>query len=213
MRATCHMDWRWYSVVLKEACAPLCSWRDAGGSISWTACSPNTSQSSGQWTTTTQSWSESMGRIFRSSCRETNFLDLGQRLMDVCNWKWKDYFYFCFSTNIRAWLCEQAAVDLPELAFYKELICWLEFYQVLSWIFLFPFTLSDLVSTDPFVVKLRFEPSGRPESDVDYYLMVKENLCVVCGKRESYIRWVVQWVMRKTHKTGLKSASSLASRS
>lgn len=48
--------------------------------------------------------------------------------------------------------------------------------------------IGDLVSTDPFVVKLRFEPSGRPESDVDYYLMVKENLCVVCGKRESYIR-------------------------
>ncbi|XP_021257107.1 exonuclease 3'-5' domain-containing protein 2 [Numida meleagris] len=48
--------------------------------------------------------------------------------------------------------------------------------------------IGDLVSTDPFVVKLRFEPSGRPESEVDYYLMVKENLCVVCGKRESYIR-------------------------
>jgi len=53
---------------------------------------------------------------------------------------------------------------------------------------LFAFTLSELVSTDPFVVKLRFEPSGRPESQVDYYLTVKENLCVVCGKRESYIR-------------------------
>ncbi|NXP47869.1 EXD2 protein, partial [Heliornis fulica] len=48
--------------------------------------------------------------------------------------------------------------------------------------------IGELVSTDPFVVKLRFEPSGRPESQVDYYLMVKENLCVVCGKRESYIR-------------------------
>ncbi|OXB74881.1 UNVERIFIED_CONTAM: hypothetical protein H355_017156 [Colinus virginianus] len=48
--------------------------------------------------------------------------------------------------------------------------------------------IGDLVSTEPFVVKLRFEPSGRPESEVDYYLMVKENLCVVCGKRESYIR-------------------------
>ncbi|NXI43895.1 EXD2 protein, partial [Galbula dea] len=46
----------------------------------------------------------------------------------------------------------------------------------------------ELVSTDPFIVKLRFEPSGRPESQVDYYLTVKENLCVVCGKRESYIR-------------------------
>ncbi|KAM4663839.1 LOW QUALITY PROTEIN: exonuclease 3'-5' domain-containing protein 2 [Discoglossus pictus] len=48
--------------------------------------------------------------------------------------------------------------------------------------------IGDLVSTDPFIVKLKFEPSGRPESNVDYYLTVKENLCVVCGNRESYIR-------------------------
>ncbi|NXG50209.1 EXD2 protein, partial [Psilopogon haemacephalus] len=48
--------------------------------------------------------------------------------------------------------------------------------------------IGELVSTEPFVVKLRFEPAGRPESQVDYYLTVKENLCVVCGKRESYIR-------------------------
>ncbi|XP_064316110.1 exonuclease 3'-5' domain-containing protein 2 isoform X1 [Phalacrocorax carbo] len=48
--------------------------------------------------------------------------------------------------------------------------------------------IGELVSTEPFIVKLRFEPSGRPESQVDYYLTIKENLCVVCGKRESYIR-------------------------
>ncbi|XP_066491726.1 exonuclease 3'-5' domain-containing protein 2 [Tiliqua scincoides] len=48
--------------------------------------------------------------------------------------------------------------------------------------------IGELMSTEPFIVKLRFEPSGRPESQVDYYLTVKENLCVVCGKRESYIR-------------------------
>ncbi|XP_053241041.1 exonuclease 3'-5' domain-containing protein 2 isoform X2 [Podarcis raffonei] len=48
--------------------------------------------------------------------------------------------------------------------------------------------IGELVSMDPFIVKLQFEPSGRPESKVDYYLTVKENLCVVCGKRESYIR-------------------------
>ncbi|KAM4691044.1 exonuclease 3'-5' domain-containing protein 2 [Rhinophrynus dorsalis] len=48
--------------------------------------------------------------------------------------------------------------------------------------------IGDLVSSVPFIVKLRFEPSGRPESSVDYYLTVKENICVVCGKRESYIR-------------------------
>ncbi|XP_007473168.1 exonuclease 3'-5' domain-containing protein 2 isoform X1 [Monodelphis domestica] len=48
--------------------------------------------------------------------------------------------------------------------------------------------IGELVSEDPFVVKLQFEPSGRPESPKDYYLMIKDNLCVVCGKRESYIR-------------------------
>ncbi|KAJ1103498.1 hypothetical protein NDU88_000921 [Pleurodeles waltl] len=48
--------------------------------------------------------------------------------------------------------------------------------------------IGELISSEPFIVKLRFEPSGRPESQVDYYLTVKENLCVVCGKRESYIR-------------------------
>lgn len=48
--------------------------------------------------------------------------------------------------------------------------------------------IGELVSEDPFVVKLQFEPAGRPESPGDYYLMVKENLCVVCGKKDSYIR-------------------------
>ncbi|XP_067847345.1 exonuclease 3'-5' domain-containing protein 2 isoform X2 [Heptranchias perlo] len=48
--------------------------------------------------------------------------------------------------------------------------------------------IGELISEDPFVVKLKFEPSGRPESQQDYYLTTKENLCVVCGKRESYIR-------------------------
>ncbi|XP_069494690.1 exonuclease 3'-5' domain-containing protein 2 isoform X2 [Ambystoma mexicanum] len=48
--------------------------------------------------------------------------------------------------------------------------------------------IGELMSSEPFIVKLAFEPSGRPESQVDYYLTVKENLCVVCGKRESYIR-------------------------
>lgn len=45
-----------------------------------------------------------------------------------------------------------------------------------------------LESEDPFVVRLLFEPSGRPESPQDYYLTAKENLCVVCGKADSYIR-------------------------
>ncbi|XP_051579178.1 exonuclease 3'-5' domain-containing protein 2 isoform X2 [Myxocyprinus asiaticus] len=48
--------------------------------------------------------------------------------------------------------------------------------------------IGELVSEDPFIVRLLFEPSGRPESQKDYYLIAKENLCVVCGKAESYIR-------------------------
>ncbi|XP_051872329.1 exonuclease 3'-5' domain-containing protein 2 isoform X2 [Pristis pectinata] len=48
--------------------------------------------------------------------------------------------------------------------------------------------IGELISNEPFIVKLKFEPSGRPESQQDYYLITKENLCVVCGKRESYIR-------------------------
>ncbi|XP_030212724.1 exonuclease 3'-5' domain-containing protein 2 isoform X1 [Gadus morhua] len=48
--------------------------------------------------------------------------------------------------------------------------------------------LGVLESQDPFVVRLLFEPAGRPESKQDYYLTAKENLCVVCGKEDSYIR-------------------------
>ena len=46
-----------------------------------------------------------------------------------------------------------------------------------------------LQSEEPFVVRLLFEPSGRPDSQQDYYLTAKENLCVVCGKADSYIRF------------------------
>ncbi|XP_077396178.1 exonuclease 3'-5' domain-containing protein 2 [Festucalex cinctus] len=45
-----------------------------------------------------------------------------------------------------------------------------------------------LHSEDPFVVRLLFEPSGRPDSQQDYYLTAKQNRCVVCGREDSYIR-------------------------
>ncbi|XP_037097138.1 exonuclease 3'-5' domain-containing protein 2 isoform X1 [Syngnathus acus] len=48
--------------------------------------------------------------------------------------------------------------------------------------------IGELQSEDPFVVRLLFEPSGRPDSHQDYYLTAKENLCVVCGRADSYIR-------------------------
>lgn len=45
------------------------------------------------------------------------------------------------------------------------------------------------VSEEPLVVRLKFEPSGRPEGKAgEYYLTVKPNICVVCGTGEAYLR-------------------------
>ena len=58
--------------------------------------------------------------------------------------------------------------------------------------------IADKVSEDPLVVKLRFEPSGRPKSERNYYLQQKENSCVVCGTTEGYARkFVVPQEYRK----------------
>ncbi|XP_049776642.1 exonuclease 3'-5' domain-containing protein 2 isoform X2 [Schistocerca cancellata] len=49
--------------------------------------------------------------------------------------------------------------------------------------------LGDLITEDPFTVRLRFEPSGRAVGEVgSYYTQVKDNCCVVCGRTESYLR-------------------------
>ncbi|XP_045760722.1 exonuclease 3'-5' domain-containing protein 2 [Maniola jurtina] len=49
--------------------------------------------------------------------------------------------------------------------------------------------LADVVSEDPLKVRLRFEPAGRSVGDVGrYYQLTKENKCVVCGAKDSYIR-------------------------
>jgi len=49
--------------------------------------------------------------------------------------------------------------------------------------------LGELVSTEPFTVKLNFEPSGRALGEVgQYYTQVKVNQCVVCGCTDKFIR-------------------------
>lgn len=50
---------------------------------------------------------------------------------------------------------------------------------------------AEVVSKDPLVIQLNFEPSGRPLADRDdgrFYLQERLNVCVVCGKDEVYIR-------------------------
>ncbi|XP_011165231.1 exonuclease 3'-5' domain-containing protein 2 [Solenopsis invicta] len=49
--------------------------------------------------------------------------------------------------------------------------------------------LGKLVETDPYTVRLNFEPSGRALGEVgQYYTQVKLNQCVVCGSNEKFIR-------------------------
>ncbi|KAM7362483.1 exonuclease 3'-5' domain-containing 2 isoform 2-T2 [Cochliomyia hominivorax] len=45
------------------------------------------------------------------------------------------------------------------------------------------------VKADPFTVRLNFEPAGRARGEVGkYYQSPKENQCVVCGHKETFIR-------------------------
>uniref|UniRef100_A0A2C9LLN1 3'-5' exonuclease domain-containing protein n=1 Tax=Biomphalaria glabrata TaxID=6526 RepID=A0A2C9LLN1_BIOGL len=69
--------------------------------------------------------------------------------------------------------------------------------------------LGDAVCEDPLTVRLRFEPANRPQSDRNYYLQEKENLCVVCGHDKDYVRkYIVPSEYRKYLPEQLKDHSS-----
>nr|XP_022336092.1 exonuclease 3'-5' domain-containing protein 2-like [Crassostrea virginica] len=69
--------------------------------------------------------------------------------------------------------------------------------------------LAEKVSDDPLTVMLNFEPGGRPESEEDYYLQQKENVCVVCGSEDMLIRkQVVPKEYRRFFPTSLKDHAS-----
>lgn len=47
------------------------------------------------------------------------------------------------------------------------------------------------VQQEPLVVRLNFEPAGRPRQEYEderYYVQERQNLCVVCGQEHSYIK-------------------------
>lgn len=44
------------------------------------------------------------------------------------------------------------------------------------------------IQDDPLIIRLTFEPAGRPILDNVYYIHEKENCCVVCGKSNSFIK-------------------------
>ena len=49
-------------------------------------------------------------------------------------------------------------------------------------------SLTALISESPLTLQLNFEPSGRPGKDREYYLMEKQNICVVCGRDTDCVR-------------------------
>ena len=59
-------------------------------------------------------------------------------------------------------------------------------YNSLNYYFSF---LAKVVKDEPYTIRLNFEPSGRPfDPENNYYLTFKENICVVCGRDDSYMR-------------------------
>lgn len=46
----------------------------------------------------------------------------------------------------------------------------------------------DAGSGGDMVIRLRFEPKGRPAGETDFYRSRKQNRCVVCGADKSFIR-------------------------
>lgn len=51
--------------------------------------------------------------------------------------------------------------------------------------------LGELVREDPFIVRLKFEPSGRPILDNKFYIQAKKSGCVVCGNNDHVFRKTV----------------------
>ncbi|XP_065354652.1 exonuclease 3'-5' domain-containing protein 2 isoform X2 [Calliphora vicina] len=70
--------------------------------------------------------------------------------------------------------------------------------------------LGSQVKSEPFTVRLNFEPAGRAVGEVGkYYQTPKENQCVVCGRKESFIRKnVVPREYRKHFPEVMKSHTS-----
>ncbi|XP_055849502.1 exonuclease 3'-5' domain-containing protein 2 [Episyrphus balteatus] len=70
--------------------------------------------------------------------------------------------------------------------------------------------LAQEVSSNPYTVRLNFEPAGRAVGEVGrYYQTPKENQCVVCGRKDAYIRKnVVPREYRKHFPVVMKSHTS-----
>ncbi|CAM1154706.1 EXD2 (predicted) [Pycnogonum litorale] len=70
-------------------------------------------------------------------------------------------------------------------------------------------SLGVLVQDDPLIVRLNFEPEGRPILDGQYYIHNKDNRCVVCKSTKSLLRKNIVPHEYRRHFPGiLKSHSS-----
>ncbi len=58
--------------------------------------------------------------------------------------------------------------------------------------------LAELVSEKPYVIKLKFQPSGKGHSELEeeidknenyFYVTERENKCVCCGSKENFLKY------------------------
>ena len=66
--------------------------------------------------------------------------------------------------------------------------------------------LADKICDQPFTIKLKFEPNGRSVEkklqtiyDDQFYVVDRQNICVVCGKDKDYSRFHVVPTLYRTH--------------
>lgn len=87
----------------------------------------------------------------------------------------------CMSTRSKV-LYDNCLLEAPD----GELLCTIDRRKAKWYI---DQNLGSEVNSDPFTVRLNFEPAGRAVGEVGkYYQTPKENQCVVCGQRDSFIR-------------------------
>ena len=113
---------------------------------------------------------------------------------------------------IKGYLCKKPVYESCQmLAPDGQLLCYCD-SKKMNWYILK--NLADFVTSEPPVFRLKFEPNERGCSDLngipsDFYVRLRKNCCVVCGKEEEYMRFhVVPLLYRQFFPNELKSHKS-----
>ena len=91
-------------------------------------------------------------------------------------------------------LYDNAKLEAPD----GQLLCTCDSKKALWYVTKGLGTLVSKSTDENVIVRLNFEPSGRPSGQEDYYLTAKDNKCVVCGMTQNCLRkYIVPHEYRK----------------